>query len=434
MKATAWVRKGQRRFPLRLLLCWVFCSIALAQPPVKLTLKEAEEVALKNHPQIQASLLNALAANEVPTEVRAIKYPLLSVNVTGAGANDNARITAGALNNPTILSRGATGLSVNQLVYDFGRTNELIEAAHLRAQAADQYVQATREQIIFQVDRAYFNTLKAQAVLRVAEQTVKARALVVEQVEALKQSGLKSGLDVSFVNYNLAEAKLLLARSQNDVKAAYAELSTALGSQEEQTYELAEESSPAALPQTDLVNEALQKRPDLSALQFEVNAAHRFWDAEKKLGKPSVSAIWSVGVTPFGDSRLSKYYNAIGVNVSIPILNGHLFTARAAEAAFRARATEQVLKVAENQVARDVRVAQLNVNTAFQRLGLAAQLLLRAQESQDLAQERYRLGLSSIVEFNQSQLNVTIAEIENANARYDYLIQRAVLRYQTTSH
>lgn len=422
------------RFFILLMLALLAHTNSLAQPSAKLTLKEAEEIALKNHPQIQASLLNALAANEVPTEVGAVRYPLLSANLTGAGANDNARIAAGGLNNPNILSRGATGMSVSQLLFDFGRTDELIEASRLRARAADQYVQATREQIIFQVDRAYFNTLKTQAVLRVAEQTVKARELVVEQIEALRQSGLKSGLDVSFASYNLAEAKLLLARAQNEVKAAYAELSTALGSQEEQTYELAEESLPTPLSQTDLVKEALRKRPEISALQFELNAARRFLDAEKTLRKPSVSAVWSVGLIPFGDSRLPKYYNAIGFNISIPIFNGRLFNAREAEATFKARSAEEALKVVENQVARDVRIAQLNVNTAYQRLGLAAQLLLRARESLDLAQERYRLGLGSIVEFNQAQLNVTIAEIENANARYDYLIQRAVLNYQTTSH
>lgn len=408
--------------------------VATAQPPLKMTLKEAEEIALKNHPQIQASLLNALAANEVPTEVGAVKYPLLSANMTGAGANENARIAAGGLNNPTILSRGAAGLSVSQMLFDFGRTNELVEASRLRAKAADQYLEATREQTIFQVDRAYFNTLKTQAVLRVAEQTVKARELVVEQIDALRQSGLKSGLDVSFANYNLAESKLLLSRAQNDVKAAYAELATAIGSQEEQTFELAEEPLPSPLSQTDLVREALSKRPEITALQFELNAARRFLSAEKASRKPSVSAVLSVGVVPFGVTGLKKYYNAIGFNVSIPIFNGRLFDAREAEATFKARSAEESLKVTENQVARDVRIAQLNVNSAFQRLGLASQLSIRAQESLDLAQERYRLGLSSIVEFNQAQLNVTIAEIENATARYDYLIQRAVLRYQTTSH
>ncbi|MBO0799566.1 MAG: TolC family protein, partial [Blastocatellia bacterium] len=85
----------------------------------------------------------------------------------------------------------------------------------------------------------------------------------------------------------------------------------------------------------------------------------------------------------------------------------------------------------ENRVARDVRIAWLNAYTANERIGLSSQLQSQANEALDLAQERYRLGLSSIVELSQAQLNVTIADIESANAKYDYLLQRAILNYQS---
>lgn len=404
-----------------------------AQPTLKLTLREAEEVAVKNHPQVGAARLNALAAGEVPNEYRAAKYPNLSMSLTGVGAPDNTRIAAGGLNNPTILSRAATGLSVSQLLLDFGRTNNLIESAALRAQAADQTVAATRAQLILQVDRAYFLALRAQAVQKVAEQTVAARQLVVDQVEALKQSGLKSGLDLSIASYNLAEARLMLAKAMNDVKAAYAELSTALGSDEDQSFDLAEEPVPThpLPPMTEAVAEGLSKRPELGALQFERDAARQFLKAEKSLRMPTVSAVWSAGFTPLHDSKLGGTYNAVGINISIPIFNGRLFKAREAEADYRAKASEQNLRTVENIVARDVRLAWLNANTASQRVSLAAQLLSRANEALDLAQERYKLGLSSIVELSQAQLNVTVAEIESANARYEYLLQRATLKYQS---
>lgn len=428
---------------LRLLLPPVFlvaaCLTIAAQTPVKpaiptkLSLKEAEDIAVKNHPQVSAALLYALAANQVVTEVGAAKFPNFFASLTGAGAGDNTRIAAGGLNNPTILSRGATGMSISQLVLDFGRTNSLMESSRLHAKAVEQTAEATREQIIFQVDRAYYVALRAQALLKVADQTVAARQLVAEQAEALRQSGLKSGLDVSIANYNVAEAKLLLARSQNEVEAAFADLSTALGSRDEQVFDLADEGLPATLlpAQPELVDDALRKRPELSALQFERDAAFQFLKAEKALKKPSISAVWNAGFIPFRDSKLSNYYNAAGFNISIPIFNGRLFKAREAEADYKAKATEQNLRDVENRVTHDVRLAWLSANTAYQRVGLSAQLLSRAQESLDLAQERYRLGLSSIVEFSQAQLNVTIAEIESANAKYDYLIQRAVINYQS---
>jgi outer membrane protein len=407
----------------------------MAQPPVRLTLQEAEDVALKNHPQLAAAQLTARAAEMVPAEVGAARFPTFSASLSGAGATEEARIGSGGLNNPLILSRGATGMSISQMLFDFGRTNSLVKSARYRAGAFEQTAEATRAQVLLQVDCAYFAALRARAVFKVAEQTIAARQSVADQVKALRASGLKSGLDVSVASYNLAEAKLLRAKSENDLKAAFADLSAALGSQEEQTFELVEEPlTVIEIPdQSEMLKEALSKRPDLRALQFERDAAYQFLKAEKALKLPSVTGLWNAGWIPFGDSRLTNKYNAAGFSINIPIFNGRLYQAREAEAEFKARAVEQNMKDAENRVTRDVRIAWLGLNTAYERIGLSAQLLSKAKEALDLAQERYNLGLSSIVELSQAQLNVTIAEIESTNARYEFQLQRAILNYQTAS-
>jgi outer membrane protein len=105
--------------------------------------------------------------------------------------------------------------------------------------------------------------------------------------------------------------------------------------------------------------------------------------------------------------------------------------ARHADAAYRAQAQEQTTRDLENRVARDVTVAWLDARTSYQRLDLTSQLLAQASDALDLAQARYNLGLSSIVELTQAQLNKTAAEIGQATARYDYQIRAATLRYQT---
>jgi outer membrane protein len=421
------------RLTALLILLLTVCIQTTAQTSVKLTLKEAEETALKNHPLVNAASLTALASDQVPKEIGAAKYPIFFASVSGADASDGARIGAGALNNPLIISRAATGVSISQLILDFGRTNRLEQSARFKANVMGQATEATRAQILLGVDRAYYLVLRGQSLLKVAEQTVSARQVVVEQIDAMRQSGLKSGLDVSIANYNLAEAKLMQARAQNELKASYAELSAALGNREEQSFELADETLPP--PQTlgapEFVREAMGKRPELKGLAFERDAAYQFVKAEKALKLPSVTGIWNAGWVPFGGSQIPTRYNAMGFSISIPIFNGRLFKAREVEAEYKARAVEETLRDAENRVTREVRLAWLNANTAYERIGLSAQLRSRATEALDLAQERYRLGLSSIVELSQAQLNVTVADIESTNAKYDYLLQRAVLNYQS---
>ena len=281
--------------------------------------------------------------------------------------------------------------------------------------------------------RAYFNALRARTLLTVSEQTVAARQLIVDQVTALANSKLKSGLDVSFASVNLAEARIMLAGAKNELNAAYADLSAALGYGDRHTFDLADEPMPPPLTPdvSQLIDEALRQRPEAAALRSGESAALRFARAEKALSYPTLSAVASAGAIPGHEDALRGRYGALGFNVNIPVFNGHLYAARRTEAELKAQAAAKDLKDTENRIARDVNVAWLNADTAFQRLGLTAELLQQAAQALDLAQARYDIGLGSIVELSQAQLNKTAAEISSAAARYEYQLQYAVLDYQT---
>jgi len=400
---------------------------------VHLTLKAAERSALDAHPQIRAVQSAALAASEAVREVRSAYFPTATASFTGAGAADGTRIAAGGLNNPIILDRFAAGVVVSQLVTDFGRTNDLVASSRLVANARDKDVDARRADVLLQVDRAYFEALRAQAVLRVARQTVDARALVVEQIEALAGSGLRSVLDVSFAKVSLGEAQLLFVQAQNDLDASFASLAAAIGSSTPKVYELDDEALPPSpgAESASLVAHALEMRPDVQSQRLTTDAANSFADAERSLWMPSISFVGAAGVTPYHQLGLTDRYSAAGVNVAFPLANGNLFSARRAEASFRAQSQTEVTRDYENRVARDVTVAWLEARTSFQRMDLTTQLLQQARDALELATARYNLGLSSIVELTQAQLNETRAEIEQATTRYEYQIRSSALRYQT---
>jgi outer membrane protein len=411
----------------------VWATAAGAQPVQRLSLKDAEQQALRNHPAIRATEYSAQAAGETVREVRSAYFPTVFASFTGAQAQDGSRIAAGALNNPIILDRFASGVSVSQMITDFGRTRQLVASTTLRADAQQQDVVVRRADVLLQVDRAYFAALRAQAVQRVAEQTVEARQLVVDQVTALAGGNLKSSLDVSFANVSLAEARLLLVQARNDVQSSYATLSATLGAPLPTTYELADETLPPSPPSDSagLVTEALRDRPDVASQRLSGEAAAQFADAQRALWLPTVSAVAALGVTPYHQIGLANQYSAVGINVSVPLSNGNLYPALRAEAVFRASAEEQRLRDLENLIARDVHIAWLNAQTGFQRLDLTNQLLAQASTALELAQARYTLGLSSIVELTQAQLNKTQAEIEQASARYEYQVRSATLRFET---
>ncbi len=406
-----------------------------AAPAIILSVKDAENLAKKNNPQISVARLTALASQQVTREARSNLWPTAHIDLTAVDANPGSRIAAGALNNPAVYQRAAVGTTVAQLLTDFGRTTNLIATANLAAKAENENAVATKEQILLAVDQAFYNALTMQGVLAVAQQTVKDRQTVSDQVGALYKSKLKSELDFSFANVNLAQAKLLLLDAQNNVNAAQASLSAVLGFQSLQDFQLVEDATPLAAPSgnvDDLITSAFAQRPEILALEFQSESARRFRKAERDLLFPDVQALGTVGDTPVRNPIISSWYGAVGVNIDIPVFNGFLYTARAREASLRAQAVREKLRDLRDRIAQDVRTAWLNTQTAYDRLTVTQQLLDEANLSLKLAQSRYNLGLGSIVELSQAQLQQTQAQIGNVQAGYGYRLALATLQYETT--
>ncbi|PAW86957.1 MAG: transporter [Pedosphaera sp. Tous-C6FEB] len=432
-----WQRRSQ---PLRLwslvLGAWCFFgawNLELGASE-KLTLKEARDLALRQHPRITAAEFKALAARQAVLQTRAALLPAFSLNAVAVGAADaNTRLTAGGgLNNPTVIERAAGGLSISQLITDFGRTDNLLGGAKDKARAEGASTDTARAQLLLAVSATYFSAQQAQSVLRVVDQTVTNRQTLLDQVSALAKNQLKSDLDVSFARVSLEEARLLQLRARNDLDASFTALDTLLGGREPRRYTLVEEALPAALPgdAAPLVADALRLRPELERLRAERDAALKQARADKALHYPTLSALAGVGYTPVHDTRLEDTYASAGLVLSLPLFTGGRDTARQKEAELKAKAAEESLKEEENNVIRDVRLALLRAQHAHERLALTAKLLTHARTANDLAVARYKLGASSITELNQAQLNLTTAEIAEATARYEYLVFRAALDFQ----
>jgi outer membrane protein len=409
-------------------------SVAPSGP--RLTLADAERMAIAHNPNISVARLIALAQAQVTREVRSAELPTAQGALTAVGAHENSRITAGLLNNPSIYDRAAGGLTVSQLITDFGRTHNLVRSAQSNGKAQLENERATELDITLTVDQAFYQVLTSQAVLKVAEETVNQRQATVDQVGALTKAKLRSDLDLSFANVQLSQAKLLLLDAQNNAADAMASLNTVLGSEQDEQYTLVDETStnsePAPQDEEALLQTAFTARPDLAALNDNYTAARQFSTAERDLWMPTVSALAAAGSTPVrADQIQSSWYGAAGANISIPVFNGFLYNARAQEAKLRANAAGEQVRNLRDVIARDLRTAVLDAQNAFQRIGVTQEMLNESNLALDLSQARYQIGLSGIVELTQAQLAQTQAEIAYANARYAYQTALAVVRFQT---
>jgi outer membrane protein len=274
--------------------------------------------------------------------------------------------------------------------------------------------------------------LEAQAVTRVAAKTVDARQLLYDRVAALAKSKLRSELDVRFAQVNLDEARLLLLRARNAEDAAFARLSTSMGFGDARRYQLVDANDVQPPPEAldSLLGQAVASRPELASLRADRQAADRFVNAQKALRYPAISAIAAAGVVPVGDERFPQNYGAIGLNLNLPLLDGGKISALQREAQLRADTVSANLSEAENIVANGVRVAWLNAKAGYENIAITDRLRDAAQQALKLAESRYNLGITSIVELNQAQLSAIDAEIGASRAKYQYLAALTALDYQ----
>ena len=402
------------------------------QKPVTLTLEQAENIAIKNNPQITFGKLRALVAQQQVRETRSALLPDVTVNLTGVESQPGGRIAAGGLNNSIVYPRAAGGIVFSQLVTDFGRTTNLVSSSQYHAQAEEENAAATRAQILLIVDRSFYSALETQALVHVAEETMNERQVLADKISALAKAKLKSDLDASFAEVDLSRAKLLALEARNNFESSLAQLSAVLGYPDLQNFELVEEPMENKPPSPDvnaLIQQAMQQRPEVLSLQLEQESAEKLKHAEHDLWRPTISALGVVGEAPVRDDHIPNWYGAAGVNVNIPVFNGFLNNARAKTSDLEAEVARQKVIDLRNNLAKDVRISWEDLIRDYARLEVTAELRKQAALALDLAQSRYNLGLSSIVEYSQAELQKTEADITDTDAIYQFHQSQRFLQY-----
>jgi outer membrane protein len=400
-----------------------------------LTLAQAEQMAIRNNPQITVGKLEALAQHEITRETRSAELPSATIAATAVQAEEASRIGAGSLTSSRLLQHAGVGTSVTQLIYDFGHTHNLVLSRKLAEKAANANSLATTEEIVLATDQAFYDALTAQAELNVAKQTVSTRQTTESQVGEMTRNKLKSTLDLSFADVDLSQAKLLQLDAQNNADSAFAVLDAVLGLDHDVRYNLIEETAapqpppPAVDP---LIQSALQQRPDLQALTYDTESAQKYARAQWDQLLPTISAAGTVGTLPVhpGTYYTTNWWGGVGGNINIPVFSGFLYSSEAKEAKYRAQAASENARDLRDRIVRDVRTSWLQANNSWQRMSVTAQLVKEANLAMDLASTRYRLGLSSIVELSQAQLQQTSAQIEDTSARYQYRQALSTLNYE----
>jgi outer membrane protein len=399
-----------------------------------LTLRQAEILALKNYPDLRASLFDQFAANEAIKIAHANYEPQAFGQVVQAVAPGGTRIaTYNALTDPTIVQRTAAGVGITQYITDFGRTTDLVQAAEADARERTAVYDRTRDTVLLGVTQAYYEVLRANALLVVADQTYKERHELLREVQALQRAGLRSTLDVAIAQRDASTSDQLVIEGRNRRLDAFADLTLAIGSPQYAVYTLADVRSIPNVPNDfeALAAGAVRFNPTIAETEAARVAADDRARAAARLTSPTIEGYGFFGDSPFSESsvKFPTPYAAAGVNLTVPIFTGGSLGAQRREAEDQAQAAVQAEISAREKLAHDVRTAYEDVKTARGNVDVTETIARTADIALHDTDVRYKIGLSTITDVSEAELARTQASIEATNARYDFIVQEALLEF-----
>jgi TolC family type I secretion outer membrane protein len=406
-----------------------------------LSLNQAIDLALKEHPAIKQSRETAAAARYNIGVARAAYLP--QVNFVSNYYYGNAFSSAGR--KPLTAATGGTVSSVStaavahyyfyqfqatQLLFDFGKTPGLIKESRASFGQSEQDYAGSRQQVALDARTAYFGYLAAQRALKVQEETVRQNQALLKQAQGFYQVGLKAKIDVTKAEANLYDAEANLIKAKNGVDLARVNLMTALGLKTWPFTQVEDVLEVKAQPQSleALKTQARERRPELLKNRHQQN----YNEAAVKVAQAGYFPVltsnaaygWQSLDQPFANAPSTWY---VGAAMTFPLFEG-LSTAYAVnQNKAQLRATQENYEVLRQNVSKEVEQTYLDVKSGWELIRASKKALEAARENLRLAWGRYQAGVGTIIEVTDAQVQFSQADLKFVQALYDYRVFEAKL-------
>lgn len=399
--------------------------LALALQANALTIDQAVESALANHPDARVAQGQSQAAQ---ARARQTKGSLLPQARLSASYDLATRHQYG-LPSSSGDSWGAA-VSGDQLLWDFGRSSNRWRAALASAASTSQGTEATGNDLVLDVRLAFIDTLQSQALVAVGRQTLENQERHLTQTQQFVEAGTRPAIDLAKLRTQVASARSALIRVQNDLLVAKARLNLAMGRTGGTDYPIAAASLPALEIEGGATEElfaaAVEHRPELAAQRSSLVAQELGVKIAEQQLLPSLKLGAAAGYS--ANELTEPGWNAsVGLNLSWTLFDGFASPA-GAEAERATLIVEQArLTGREQQLWQEIESARGTVGSAKAALAATEQGVQSARELLLLAEARYAEGVGDALELSDAELELANAEVQWVQSQYDVAAARAQL-------
>ena len=392
-----------------------------------LSLAACVALALKYHPSLSAGQATVDAQKARVEQTLAAYYPQIDFKTTYATATGNYSSLRPPANTWNFNDIFSIGPSLNQLIYDFGRTANSVKINRENVAAGQEDLQTARQTVILNVKQTFYGVLQGQALIKVAEETLTQNQQRLTQAQGFYQAGTRSKIDVTKAEVDLANVQLALINAKNKYQVARANLNNAMGLREGLAFAIDEtvDFKPKPISLDEILKSAYERRPEM----LQIKARQRSQEAAVELARS--------GHYPFLSGNLSNTWRtdevpsdmawdvSVGAALTIPIFSGFSTQNQIAEA----RAQLRNLAAQEESLRQNIRLeaeqANLNFNEALERIAVTKKTMDQAKENYDLASGRYQVGVGQPLEINDAEVLLANARANHINALYDYKVAEA---------
>lgn len=392
-----------------------------------LNLERCVEIALKMHPNIIAATNTVNANVSRIGQSKANYYPQIDWTSSASRTSVGSRKSFGFQTGSVIFNSYSTGATLNQNIYDFGKTAAQVKIQRLNYDSSLSDLEDVSEQIIFNVRQTYYGVLQAKRNRDVSAETVKQFELHLKQAKGFFEVGTKPKFDVTKAEVDLSNSKLNMIKAENAVRIAVANLNNAMGVLDAPEYEVEDNLSFKKYEITfdDAISKAYQNRPDLQSIIVKRQAAESSIELVKKGYYPVLTG--TAGYDYAGNSLPLEGGWNIGATLSFPLFSGFLTKYQVDEA----KANLNVLRANEESVKQtvflEVQKAYLSLKEAEDSIPTAELTVQQAQENFEIANGRYAAGVGNPIEVTDAEVTLVNAKLSYIQALYNYKVSQASL-------
>ena len=419
----------------RFIIMAVLSTLVFALSPIhaetpKLSLHDCIDIALKNQPAIRAAQENVNAGRGRETQAGSPFLPQVN-----ASTGYSESYALGGAFGDSITKSYTTTVSVNQIIYDFGKTGNALDAARWGTRSSQRDLDRTIQDVVLNVKQAFYALLAAKKLVLVAQKTIEQTESHLKQANAFYRAGSKPRFDVTRAEVEVNSARLGMINAKNGVRIRTITLNNAMGIEPGKETEIDDTLPPLyAVPTLEKAQEeTLRNRPEMLKAEADIEAAKYRVQAEASNYFPTISANgaynWTTGTAEMGPSfkgDLQNSWNA-GVMLTVPIFQGGLTGGRVSEARANLLATEVQRDATRQSILLEVNQYYADMESAKVRIEVMESSLQKARENLEIAQGRYEAGFGPYIEVTDAQLSAVNAETDYIQAKYDYYLAAARL-------